>query len=318
MRRRHGFTLIELLVVIAIIAILVALLLPAVQQVREAARKSQCQDHLHNMGIAVHSYESSHMILPPATINPGAANCDTIVSGGAVAGNNIRNHTGYMLLLPYIEQKSIYDQIDFSKPTGIAAHTTACTAPSNTTWQQPSATDYEIAVFRCPSDPPYDTPRTSTAAGTYSYNRAHRVSYGFVTADIEQATGWNLTYRQVNSASKSAWWHNGAATMADFTDGTSNTMLFIETPLKKTSASYGPFWSQYAHTMYIVPARGINKPDPAANNGLVYAWGAGSAHPGGAQIVLADDTIRFLSENIDLSIIRALVSTGGREVVGTY
>ena len=130
--RRRGFTLIELLVVIAIIAILVAMLLPAVQQVREAARKSQCQDHMHNIGIAIHNYEASHKMFPPLTINPGAFNCNANnVAGGG--GDNIRNHTAYMLLLPFIEQKSIYDQIDFSRPTGLGAHTTGCTPPSLTT-----------------------------------------------------------------------------------------------------------------------------------------------------------------------------------------
>jgi prepilin-type N-terminal cleavage/methylation domain-containing protein len=319
MPRRRAFTLIELLVVIAIIAILVALLLPAVQQVREAARKSQCQDHLHNLGIAIHSYESAHKIFPPAAINPGAANCDTIVAGGLAAGNYIRNHTGYMLLLPFIEMKTIYDGIDFSKPTGIANHSTACTAPSVTTWQQVAATDYEIDVFRCPSDPPYDTPRTASAPGVYAYNRAHRASYGFVSSAIEQATGWNLTYRQITSTSKSAWWHNGAAKMADISDGSSNTMLMIETPLRKTSASYGPFWSHYAHTMYIVPSRGINLPyDIPVSGQLVYAWGAGSAHPGGAQLVLGDGKVTFLSQNIDISTVGKLVSVGGSEIVGQF
>jgi prepilin-type N-terminal cleavage/methylation domain-containing protein len=317
---RRAFTLIELLVVIAIIAILVALLLPAVQSVREAARKTQCQDHLHNLGVAIHNYEGAHKQFPPAAINPGAANCDTIAPNKGAAGNNIRNHTGYMLLLPYLELQTIYNQIDFSRPTGAAAHTTTttpCTAPTTQVWQL-AGTDHEIDVFRCPSDPEYDTPRTASAQGTYSYNRAHRTSYGFVSSTIEQSTGWGITYRQITSLGKSAWWHNGAARMADMTDGTSTTMLMIETPLRKTSASYGPFWSHYAHTMYIVPSRGINVPDAAAANGLSYAWAAGSQHPGGAQVVLGDDVVRFVSENVHMPIVNSLVSVGGGETVGQY
>ncbi|MFV0442268.1 MAG: type II secretion system protein, partial [Planctomycetaceae bacterium] len=92
---RRGFTLIELLVVIAIIAILVALLLPAVQQVREAARKSQCQDHFHNLVIAMHSYEGTFKGLPLA-----------------VAANNTGHGPSvWVHVLPFIEQKPLYDRI---------------------------------------------------------------------------------------------------------------------------------------------------------------------------------------------------------------
>lgn len=318
-QRRRGFTLIELLVVIAIIAILVAMLLPAVQQVREAARKSQCQDHLHNLGIAIHNYESSHMQFPPPTINPGAANCDTFVPGGQASGDNIRNHTGYMLLLPYLEQKPIYDLIDFSRPTGPAAHSTGCSGPGAAVWQL-QATDNEIDIFRCPSDPAYDTPRTN-GNSTYRYNRAHRVSYGFVSYNVEQSTGMNKTYRGLTGTpfnTRSAWWHNGGAKMAEITDGSSNTMLMIETHLRKTSAHYGPFWSHYAHTMYITPTRGINLPHPGDALKRSYAWSAGSKHPGGAQAVLGDDKVAFLSENIDISIVRGLVTVGNNEVAGKF
>ncbi|MFV0444747.1 MAG: DUF1559 domain-containing protein [Planctomycetaceae bacterium] len=316
-RRRSGFTLIELLVVIAIIAILVALLLPAVQQVREAARKSQCQDHLHNLGIAIHSYESAFKVFPPATINPGAANCDASGWGGP----QIRNHTAYMMLLPFLEQKPIYDLINFSLPTGLAAHSTGCTAPPMSSLQLP-ATDNEIDIFLCPSDVLYDTPRTSTSSPTYSYNRAHRTSYGFVYPAPEQNTGMNRSYRAYTGIDKTAWGHNGAARMADFVDGTSNTILMIETPLRKTSASFGPFWSMYAHTMYILPGvrnPGINKPEPPTPTApnplrLQYAWAAGSRHPGGAQVVMGDDVVKFLTENIDLAVLLAGTTVGGGEL----
>ena len=93
---RTGFTLIELLVVIAIIAILVALLLPAVQQVREAARKSQCQDHLHNLVIGIHNYESSFKVLPPAMIadHHNYKNADVMGTNNAHYGADERRGLG--------------------------------------------------------------------------------------------------------------------------------------------------------------------------------------------------------------------------------
>jgi prepilin-type N-terminal cleavage/methylation domain-containing protein len=315
--RRRGFTLIELLVVIAIIAILIALLLPAVQQAREAARRTQCRNNLKQLGLAMHNYHDTHNILPPATINPGAANCDGYLP--AASGQRILNHTGYMFLLPYLDQANIYSQINFSEPSGNARHSTGCNAPVGTTWPNLTALDRVVPGFLCPSDDLFDTPSTSAAAGVYSRNRAHRTSYGFVSAAIEQATGWGITYRQVTSAAKSAWWHNGAARIGDIRDGTSNTMLMIETPLRKQSASYGPFWNQYAHTMYIVPSRGINIPQPATPpQPYVYAWGAGSAHVGGAHILLGDGAVRFISNNINMPTVNALVSIGASEVVGEF
>jgi hypothetical protein len=229
-----------------------------------------------------------------------------------------------MLLLPALEQKPIYDQIDFSRPTGLAAHTSGCTAPGSSAWQLP-ATDVEIDVFRCPSDPPFDTPAATTpTTGVYARNRAHRVSYGFVTAHYEQeGTGmpYRVSYRAVTASTKSAWWHNGAALMADFLDGTSNTILMIETPMRKTSTSFGPYWSHYTHTMYIVPKvrnPGINKPEPGDALNRQYAWAAGSKHPGGAQAVMGDDVVKFLSENIDLKLLLGAISVAGGEVLGKF
>jgi len=114
-RRRNAFTLIELLVVIAIIAILVALLLPAVQQAREAARRSQCAANLKQWGVALHNYHDVTNQLPPSTINPGSNRSQLYVPIGG-----IRNHTGYLMLLPYIDQAPLYEQIDFDLATGKA------------------------------------------------------------------------------------------------------------------------------------------------------------------------------------------------------
>lgn len=312
--KRGGFTLIELLVVIAIIAVLIALLLPAVQQAREAARRTQCKNNLKQFGLALHNYHDVHLVFPPAAINPGMQNCNTVAGG--VMNGQVRNHNGYMAILPYLELGNIYSQIDFSKPTGFAAHTTGCTPPAPVAWQPVLTTGERVPVFECPSDPD-NAPRTSTSV-VYRYEKALRTSYGFVFNRVESSTGFTF-YGQDATVDKSAFGMNGSARIADIKDGTTNTLLMIETPMGKTSVEYGPFWTTYAHTMPIVPAYGINKPHPTPVGNLkVYAWRAGSAHAGGCHVLLGDGSGRFLSENMDQATLNALVSIKRGEVVGEF
>src|SRR5688572_16336833 len=102
-QRKRGFTLIELLVVIAIIAILIALLLPAVQQAREAARRTQCKNHLKQFGLAIHNYHDTHRAFPRLTSG----------SQGTGFGTEWRGFSAHVMLLPYIDQAPLYNQIDF-------------------------------------------------------------------------------------------------------------------------------------------------------------------------------------------------------------
>lgn len=310
----RGFTLVELLVVIAIIGILIALLLPAVQAAREAARRAQCSNNLKQLGLAMHNYHDVHNVLPPATINAGSRGCDFVFP----ASEQIRNHTGYMFLLPFMELVNIYDRIDFSRPTGYARNSTDCsrTVPNQGTygWQL-DATDNFIPGFVCPSGTLWESPYTDTTSTT-RYNNAHRVSYGFITHTSDNSMA--PAFASLSSKKKSAWGYNGAARFAEVTDGTSNTIAMIETPLHKKETRMGPFWSQYAHYFFVSPMyEGINR--PRAGDDYVYAFGAGSAHSGGgAQILKLDGAVRFLSETVEVPVIEALTSIAGMEVVGEY
>lgn len=310
-RLKRGFTLIELLVVIAIIAILIALLLPAVQQAREAARRSTCKNNMKQLGLALHNYHDSHRILPPGDVNGGGYDCIWLGS------QETRNHTGQIYMLPFLDQANIYNQINFSMATGLGDGNGACTAP--TTGIQTAATSHSIAVFECPSDSYSHGPYTYTSNMAYATNKDYRTSYSFIY--IEYNTGDNSsggTY-ETATTTKTAFGHNGAARMRDFSDGTSNSMLMIETPMEKQSAIRGPFWATYVATGPVIaaPYRKINQPYSATDSRA--EWGSpGSEHVGGCHALLGDGAVRFISENIDINTLRAIQTINAGEVVADF
>src|SRR5438270_54008 len=136
---KRGFTLVELLVVIAIIGVLVSLLLPAVQQARESARRMTCSNRLKQIGLALHNYETTHKVFPPAYLTANAA-VDGSAFGVSFGDDNRNGPSGFAwgaLLLPFIEQHTLNEQFNFSVP---------CWAPANA-----MAAQSKIAAFLCPS-----------------------------------------------------------------------------------------------------------------------------------------------------------------------
>jgi prepilin-type N-terminal cleavage/methylation domain-containing protein len=204
---RFGFTLVELLVVIAIIGILIALLLPAVQAAREAGRRSACQNHLKQVGLAVHNYLSAHSRLPLAyTAEPGVA---TPIAGQWSARARI---------LPYLEEESLQNLINWN-------------VPYNT---QPEVAIARIPVFLCPSEVNNTVRVTSTGVP-----RDYPANYGFNMGT------WKIWDPRDGSVGDGAFHVNRQFTTAHFTDGTSHTLLAAEvkayTPyLRNTSQDPGP------------------------------------------------------------------------------
>jgi prepilin-type N-terminal cleavage/methylation domain-containing protein/prepilin-type processing-associated H-X9-DG protein len=311
-RRGQGFTLVELLVVIAIIGILIALLLPAVQAAREAARRVQCNNHLKQIGLAVHNYHDTHRVFP---------------FGAGGTGNK---YSAISLLLPFMEQTTLHDKINFSLPY---------TDPAND-----SARLTEIPMLRCPSDLPNPLPATGGATN-YMANKGSGIVWN-------TATGPNATLPPPNGV----FFMQSAIRFRDITDGTSNTAAFSERiladgsngivspvadvffhPGSPTTADeavqmcdalditnlanqfplfMGSPWIDGQHTY--LHTDGPNSRSCGFFLVLRANMPPSSRHPGGVNMLLSDGSVRFVSETIELATWRALGTRDGGEVIGEY
>lgn len=296
--RTHGFTIIELMVVIGVITILLTLVTPAVLQHRESARQQKCTKNLKELGLALHNYESGYNQFPPSTINPGAFTSDQFVKPGQV-----RNTTGYLSLLPYLGQDLVprYNQVNFHLATDNAdwhnSGRSAELAPQGP-FEKP------IDLLRCPADTEYDEPHTYQPQNMYTINNAWRVSYGFVSHTTDDEMSMSLP-----AGGSMFGQYNYGGKIADVYDGTANTIMIMETPFKKSNPAFGPFFHAYVHSHYVVPTEsGINQPYANVDGEWVpNAWGAGSQHEGGCNILLGDGNVRFLNEYVGQTILTRLV-----------
>ncbi len=315
-RRRSAFTLIELLVVIAIIAILIGLLVPAVQKVRSAAARLQCQNNLKQIGLACHNYHDANGSLPPAS---------------TVAGQNkwygASGYSALSLMLPYVEQDNVYRLIDFSQDRFAAVNTTARTT--------------ELKLFRCPADGPNTMPQRGGATN-YMANLGSGVVFGLNTGPNASMPPPNGTF------------YNGSAVrLTDITDGTSGTALFSErlladgnnglvSPIRDVFFSpdfpttpddammlcdqvdisnlsnqapvfMGAPWIDGQHKyQHIAPPNSRSCGFFAANRATMPA---SSQHTNGVNVLLGDGHVRFVSNAIDMMMWRATGSRNGGETM---
>ena len=328
--RRSGFTLIELLVVIAIIAVLIALLLPAVQQAREAARRSTCKNNLKQVALALHNYHDSLMVMPPGAVNPGThAQAGLPYTAAGTCVNECRNITFVHLILPYMDQAGLWKKLDFKVPMGQAQRS----GGGPTTNQ--GAKFNRLPVMNCPSDEIYLDPMNIAGSAHYALTNGYRASYWWPGRD--RLEDRNVMYTGDSSAVKAMFGINGACKLTDVKDGTSNTMMLCETPFRKNSTNYGPFWNEWNYTTGIefrgeagrlinskcgcggggvcslVPGTNVNTP-----NGCPLAWGPGSAHLGGMHVGMADGAVRFINTSILYSLAQGMVTIKNREVLGNF
>ncbi len=324
-KRFQGFTLVELLVVIAIIGVLIALLLPAVQAAREAARRTQCKNNFKQAGLGLLNYESALKTFPPAVIH--AAGCTGYV-GLDEQGNYDRNANWGMgswsvLILPYIEQSATYEQLDFSIQYNVFPN-------NDTSKHTDNAGGHQIVAYVCPSD----LQEADLVSGTGSINRPGRDpledmgrSNMVAVADSLDWTCDNVWPRTDKSESiadpdtgrKKAdgilYGHSGTR-IAEITDGTSNTLMVGEV----TGAFGLPGGDFRGHNWNVWTlldvAEGINgfATVPGGYNFWSYRDSTFSSyHPGGCHFVMGDGSTQFLSETIDLEVLHALGSRNGGE-----
>ncbi|MBI2480804.1 MAG: DUF1559 domain-containing protein [Planctomycetia bacterium] len=330
-----GFTLVELLVVIAIIGILVALLLPAVQAAREAARRMSCGNNLKQLGLACHNYHDTYKIFPPAIMSSGQH------TSNAALITQVKNTTGWALTLPFYEQSAAHDQYNFNVCSSSASRYGKVVGNDMTNHAIYSA---RYKILECPSHVDAGESR-SNRPGTndlYSMRDAKRTSYSFSSGNYsdDNSPYTNLLSRRLSGLG--AFGSDGSARLDDVADGTSNVLALGESVggSRKANANWGPwgltgartccFGTVLANDNTAVPGTKLAYTaaqardyhiNSAYNNdprGRHFAWTFSSFHPGGAQFTLCDGSTRFIAETVDYLTLVRLARILDGEPVGDF
>jgi prepilin-type N-terminal cleavage/methylation domain-containing protein len=302
-RRKNGFTLIELLVVIAIIGVLIGLLLPAVQKVREAAARVSCQNNFKQLGLALHNYHDSYQQFPIAM---------NVTKGNYFVGC-------LSFLLPYIEQQNLANQMNFK-----TYYADPGPANGGSVWNNKTPGQTLLKVYHCPSDPQfedvkYSAANQSCAASTYCQGQT---DYAPV---VDSSRFW---LDVVWSAPLSGAPLNGDGTfgiakptIAAITDGTSNTIAMCEVIGQGPGSEMGMFWSFW---VAMDTRNGINLPFQEMSTWKTDwewqgpTWGPSSYHPGGENFVFDDGSVHFISQSISAITLKTLTTRAAGDITGNY
>jgi prepilin-type N-terminal cleavage/methylation domain-containing protein len=326
-RRRSGFTLVELLVVIAIIGILVALLLPAIQAAREAARRSICLNNIRQVGVACLNFESAKRHFPPATdrLNP---NADPPTR---------RDYSWIAFILPYMEQQAIFDSLDDTAVWFVDVNEIPATTPLYT-FRCPSRTNLEPVNLMGPgNDPnvgfddrpdsdlrthflavmganteldrdlPYfcDDPSSQYSMETEVTGSSRRTEEKCVTGNHGPISNNGIIYRFSKTK------------MGEVEDGNSNTFLVGESAFGIVEEQGTRAWIVGGNGPWMYNAKNLayainsgDRPGPTRNN-----MGFGSQHPGGCHFALTDGSANFFSENIELKMLFRLAARNDGNII---
>lgn len=315
--RRAAFTLVELLVVIAIIGILVAMLLPAVQSAREAARRLECQNNLKQVGLALLTYETNHGVFP-------------FGCGGLVGhANYAQAGTWAAFILPQLEQQNLYDKFDFNKHLTDAANQIAVST--------------KVKAFVCPSDPDGRTPLASATPPQPENNpkSAMRIWYTASMGPTHDGTslgngclycpstapgvsnyccqGFNYGTNPAPDGSIVAGSFAGmfgrtakSIRAVDVRDGLTNTLMVGET-LPGHCQWNSAYYQNFPLSSTVTPL-GVMKNDFKGEGNWQHSCGFKSLHPGGASFALGDGSAHFVSDTIDYRLFNELGTRAGKEV----
>jgi len=324
---RKGFTLIELLVVIAIIAVLIALLVPAVQKVRASAMRTQCQNNLHQLAIAMHSYHDTHRTLPDGC-NP---------TGGWGFG------TWAVLVLPYVEQQNLADlYVDYNNPAGGHNYYDPLNLP---------VTGVHISVLDCPADT-LANPATETWNGTAYHNYA--VNYGNTAVNEGGSTGSLICpvtnyslYGHTAIFGGAPFYEGLPQPLSSITDGTSNTIMIMEliqghangasqdlrgliwwgdaagaeTFLLPNDTNADVVWASTAWCNGTPPNppcalyTNISYPGTLFASQTTRTFASRSHHFGGVNVAMCDASVQFVSNGVSWNVWQAMGTSQGNESV---
>jgi prepilin-type N-terminal cleavage/methylation domain-containing protein/prepilin-type processing-associated H-X9-DG protein len=323
-KSRRGFTLIELLVVIAIIGVLIALLLPAVQSAREAARRAQCTNNLKQIGLAVHNYLDSHNRFPIGRGTRPARPYDI---------TSRYNYSGFSMILPFMEQQPLFSAINFNLTVNVQ--------DGNTT-----VMSTVISSLLCPSES--QRAPANWAGNNYRFNEGSNILYSYAETDTGNV---NTTMPAPNGP----FFPERSIRFSEVIDGTSNTALASEKFLGDFNQGQAtmhrdiyvsPTWPTTPEEAYqnceavdntSVPSNGESSAGAPWLDGFLHTsifkmvappnkkscymyparlvMTASSQHPGGVNVAFCDGSVRFIKESIDRTTWRALGSMNGGEVI---
>jgi prepilin-type N-terminal cleavage/methylation domain-containing protein len=297
---RKAFTLIELLVVIAIIAILIGLLLPAIQKVREAANRAQCENNLKQLSLAMHNYHDAYGHFMAGSSGPMNGN-NSFPAGWAdpsVGGCPWGHFSWAATILPYVEQEGLYKSIDFTVPA-YAVHiweNGTDRGPAGNPTNKLAATSMP-KLFVCPSARPPVTDPTRTMQKDYGVNGG----------------SGNCCPERTTAGQDGVFWVNSQVRITDITDGTSNTFLFME-----ESAYFNHSWlnDTYGSNHFIWvhhPSQGYLQAYDPENDDVWNNRSAMSYHTGGVYAAMADGAVVWVAQTIDINVYKALFTRASND-----
>ncbi len=299
---RRGFTLVELLVVIAIIGVLVALLLPAVQAAREAARRTQCVNNLKQIGLGIHNFHDTFGVIPACSFQPRPSSSPTPASEWRYS-----RFSGWVVIMPYLEQQPLHDSFNIFADYGHADNHP----------QEP------LSVYFCPSRRPPEMQPTGNqqARGDYAFCGGGQMpdgSWSHVHANLSDTQSNGMFVMPRLGRNDQIWTRAGQLTFAQVRDGLSNTIAVGEKRVEEYRDASGTLIDGVTQAQADGPhyrwgfhsTRNTRSP---MNGPLVSSWGNydanfASEHPGGCNFLLGDGSVRFIAENINYDVYNILAA----------